>query len=201
MSPLLFLLVVECLGHLLLYAKHKGQFQGVVIANFLPNTYLLFVDDILIFCNGSFSAVDKLLEIIDQFGKSTDMVFTDSKSSITAQNLACHKLLNLWNTFPFPFLEIDAGLKYLGFQLKPNYYMKEYWSWLITNIEKRLKGWSLKTLLRAGRLVLVKSILEAILVFLDVCGLKHSWSAKRIQKNLFQIFMGWLSGSFCSLLG
>jgi hypothetical protein len=38
------------------------------------------------------------------------------------------------NTFPAPRKPLSEGLKYLGFNLKPNNYRKEYWSWLIKKI-------------------------------------------------------------------
>jgi len=73
---------------------------------------------------------------------------------------------------------MDANLKYLGFHLKPNCYKKEYWSWLIAQIEKRLKGWSLRWLW-ARRLVLVKSVLEVILVF----GMTMAWIPRGVLEK------------------
>ena len=63
---------------------------------------------------------------------------------------------------PFQVGGLDVSLKYLGFQLKPNAYQKGDWMWLIAKIEKRIKGWSHRWLSWAGRLDLVKSVLEAI---------------------------------------
>jgi hypothetical protein len=60
---------------------------------------------------------------------------------------------------------LKKDLKYLGFLLKPNDYRKTDWRWLIEKLEKRLKCWSHRWLSRAGRLVLIKSVLEAIPVY------------------------------------
>ena len=67
--------------------------------------------------------------------------------------------------FPFARLAFEDGLKYIGFNLKPNNYRKVYWTWLIAKLEKRLKSWSFRWLSRVGRLVLINSILEAIPVY------------------------------------
>jgi hypothetical protein len=67
-------------------------------------------------------------------------------------------------------------LKYLGFVLKPNDYRKEDWIWLLKKLEKRLLSWSHRWLSRAGRLVLVKSVLEAIPVY----WMSLSWIPKGI---------------------
>ena len=65
----------------------------------------------------------------------------------------------------FQMGHLDMGLKYLGFHLKPNSYLKRDWMWLLAKIEKRIWGWSQRWLSRAERLVLIKSVLEAILVY------------------------------------
>jgi hypothetical protein len=62
------------------------------------------------------------------------------------------RLHYITSKLPFQVLELDVGLKYLGFQLKPNDYRKTDWMWLIAKLEKRLKVWSHKWLSRAGRL-------------------------------------------------
>ena len=67
--------------------------------------------------------------------------------------------------FQFPNRNLDEGVKYLGFHLKPNSYKKIDWVWLLSKIEKRIGAWSHKCLSRAGRLVLVKVVLEAMSVY------------------------------------
>ena len=67
--------------------------------------------------------------------------------------------------FPVPSTELSEGLKYLGFYLKPNDYWKMDWKWLTRKLEKQLQVWSNKWLSKAGRLILVKSVLEAISVY------------------------------------
>jgi len=77
--------------------------------------------------------------------------------------------INQWRPFRiFPCwagFAFDEGLKYQGFNLKPNDYRKVEWMWLIARIEKRLTSWSHRWLSRVGQLVLIKSFLEAIYLF------------------------------------
>jgi hypothetical protein len=49
--------------------------------------------------------------------------------------------------------------------------------WLIAKLEKRLNGWSYKWLTRVGRLVLIKSVLEAIPVY---------WMSSWIPKGILE---------------
>jgi len=41
---------------------------------------------------------------------------------------------------PYIAQDLDEGFKYLGFQLKPKYYRKVDWMWLITKLEKCLQS-------------------------------------------------------------
>jgi len=61
--------------------------------------------------------------------------------------------------------DFDDGIKYLGFQIKLKDYRKEDWNWLLTKLGERLHIWSQRWLSHVGRLVLIKSVLETILVY------------------------------------
>jgi hypothetical protein len=52
LSPLLFLLVVECLSRAINHEARSGNLIGISIAPGHKITHLLFVDDILLFCSG-----------------------------------------------------------------------------------------------------------------------------------------------------
>jgi hypothetical protein len=78
------------------------------------------------------------------------MEINNQKSSITMSFLSMEESLLITTRLPFRVFDLDDGLKYLGFQLKPNDYRKTDWWWIITKIEKRLKGWSHRWLSRAG---------------------------------------------------
>jgi hypothetical protein len=67
LSPLLFLLIVEGLSRLLKEALENGSFKGVIIGQSYNITHLLFVDDILIFYEGSRRVVEKFKVIMDLF--------------------------------------------------------------------------------------------------------------------------------------
>ena len=165
LSPLLFLLVVEGLSRALRDAKNHGSLKGIHISQALQITHLLFVDDILIFCIGSMRDTNTLQDILELFSKATRMEINERKSTLTSHLLSAKENWPLNKVFPFSTSGIDEGLKYLGFCLKPNDYRKQDWNWLIEKLEKQLKQWSRKWLSRAWRLVLGKSVLEAIPVY------------------------------------
>jgi len=183
LSPLLFLLVAEGLSRAIIKAKGEGLFQGIQVAPNLNISHLLFVDDVLIFCSGSRGDTRVLKEILDLFSKATGMEINAGKSTLSTHLLRPEEVASLTNSFPFITTGLDAGLKYLGFSLKANQYLKRDWVWLIGKVEKRLKVWSHKWLSRAGRLVLVKSVLEAIPVF----WLSLAWIPKGTLESIRRI--------------
>ena len=106
--------------------KRRGLFEGIKIATNLNITHLLFVDDILIFCNGSIRDVEKLSEILHLFCKATGMKLNEHKYSIATFNLEDDIISSILELFPFAATSLDEGLKYPGFRIKPNCYKKEY---------------------------------------------------------------------------
>lgn len=86
-------------------------------------------------------------------------------STITCAHTSVQETQTGLQAFPYLVHPLDRGLKYLGFNLKPTCQRIADWVWLVAKLEKRLTGWSLRYLSRAGRLVLIKYVLEATPVF------------------------------------
>jgi hypothetical protein len=150
--------------------------MGIKISQNLSLTHLLFVDDVLLFSGGTRREAETLKDILLLFSKATGMQINDRKSSITTSLLSEEEVLTHQNYFPYERRSLEEGLKYLGFNLKPNDYRKEDWKWLLQKLDKRINAWSHRWLSRAGRLVLVKSVLEAIPVY----WMSLSWIPKGI---------------------
>lgn len=79
LSPLLFLIVMEGLSRLIATAKRNGDFSGLKITDQYYLTHLLFVDDILIFLNGSIRDSIALNNILQLFCKATGMEINGEK--------------------------------------------------------------------------------------------------------------------------
>eukprot|EP00253_Pinus_taeda_P023807 PITA_23807 len=165
LSPLLFLLVAEGLSQLILKARREGKVRGIEVAVNLNISHLLFVDDILIFTNGTPNETAELRNIFDIFMKATGMQINSRKSQLIVEGLNKHDRAQILSHFPFELSIMQSPFKHLGFWLKPNAYKKEDWNWLTTKIEARISHWSYKWLSRAGRLTLIKSVLLAIPVY------------------------------------
>ena len=84
---------------------------------------------------------------------TTGMVVNDDKYTISYSNLDDREIR--WNYYLFYFksLQLEGGLKHLGFFLKSNAYCIADWMWLLENFEKIFLASRYHWMSRAGRLV------------------------------------------------
>ena len=69
-SPFLFLLCTEGLNGLLNKAAHQGHIKGYSLCKNSPRlTLLLFADDSLLFCRATIEECNRVLDILDMYGK------------------------------------------------------------------------------------------------------------------------------------
>jgi hypothetical protein len=111
------------------------------------------------------------------------MLINNTKSTLSTHLMELEEVQFYKGIFPYLENPLDEGLKYLGFHLKPNFYTKADWNWLLTKLDKRLKSWSFRWLSRAGRLILVKSVLEVIPVY----WLSMTWIPKGTLEKIREL--------------
>ena len=113
------------LSRLLLEAHRGGNFNGINVSQHLQITHLLFVDDVLIFCSRTVHDLNTLAEILALFSSATGMEINEGKSTFTTHHMEDVEVGYATTCFPFVRVTLDDGLKYLGFFLKPNKYLKK----------------------------------------------------------------------------
>eukprot|EP00253_Pinus_taeda_P006554 PITA_06554 len=165
LSSLLFLLIMEGLSRLITSARDRNQITGINVSKNSYLTHLLFVDDILIFLNGCLGDIASLQNIFALFQQATGMQINESKSTISAVGCSQQESVYASRRFPFTTLTLADGIKYLGCRLKPLGYRIADWTWLIAKVEKILLIWYHRYLSRAGRLTLIKAVIEATPVY------------------------------------
>jgi len=126
LSLLVFLLVDEGLSRFLFEARSSKNFGGVQILHVLYISHLLFVDGILIFCDGSRRYTNKLIEGLELFKIANRMLVNANNSTLSCNLMEEGEMAYMATKLPFLMKDLDSGIKYLGFQLKPNDYRKEY---------------------------------------------------------------------------
>lgn len=165
LSPLIFLIVMEGLSRLIALEKRARRLKGLKIMEQCTLTHQLFVDDMLIFLDGGIQDDNTLSKVLNLFCAAIGMEINGAKSTISLSACTQQETYHALQNFPFQNLTMEDGLKYLGFRIKADGYKIAYWTWLIAKVERRLNIWSHHLLSRAGRLVVIKSVLEPTPVF------------------------------------
>jgi hypothetical protein len=131
LSPLVFLLVVEGFNRMMKKASSKGKFYGIKVAKGVAITHLLFVDDAVILGVGFVEEWNVLKQLLSIFCQASGMEINYQKPCFLYNNIEVELLVRLDEIFGIPIANIDHGMKYLGFLLKPNDYRVSDWTWIL----------------------------------------------------------------------
>jgi len=96
---------------------------------------LLFFNDIFYSFVGSQRNLNSFKIILNLFCSAIGMKVNMEKSYLILNHCVKEKESSFANTFQAQRKPLSEGLKYLGFNLKPDNYRKEDWSWLIKKVE------------------------------------------------------------------
>ena len=99
--PLLFLLVAEGLSRMLVEAKIRCDLKGVVVVDYLTITYLLFMEDILLFCDGSKHDLSTIKGAPSLMKKYTSMEVNIHKYTLSPLAISRDESANAYNFFLF----------------------------------------------------------------------------------------------------
>ena len=188
LSPYLFILVSEALVCLLKKAEVLNLIEPVHIGKEkISLKHLQFADDTLIFAPKSPRVVANYFRILDVFALMSGLHLNYNKSCFiswnvndhawareTAENMGCSH-----SSCPFT---------YLGFPLGDHMNRKSAWKPVLERIQKRLASWKAKILSRAGRLTLIKSVLNSLPVYyMSMFKLPKEVAREivRLQRNFF----------------
>jgi len=142
----------------------RERLQGIKITEGFILTHLLFVDDVLLFLNGSIGDLKIMKNTFTLFQTTTGMD-VNNKLTLTEARCSPYEIHYALQIFQYTLLRLEEGLIYLGYKLKPLGYKIAYWTWLISKMEKGLNIWYYKYLSKADRLILIKVSLEATQVY------------------------------------
>lgn len=162
LSPYIFILCSELLSSLCNLRQRNGKFKGIKIAAEAPCiNHLLFADDTMFFCKANAQNAQTLKQILATYEAISGQLINTQKSAIsfskhTGQDIksTIKQILNIENVGGFG--------KYLGLPEQLGRRKKESFSGIVTRIKHRAISWSSKFLTRAGKLIMLRSVLSAM---------------------------------------
>lgn len=94
---------------------------------------------------------------------------------------------------PYEIVDLQLGLTYLGYFLKPNAYLVGDWLWLVKKVENRIKCWQNRKLSMGGRLILLNSVLSSLPFYWFSMAIVPLTIFHMIRKMLFNFLWRGLS--------
>jgi hypothetical protein len=142
-------------------------------------SHILYVDDMMIFCKGTTSNINvlKILKkVFLEYAEASGQFVNPHKSSIYAGSITNHRLNQIANNLGFTIGTLL--FQYLGvpiFKGKSNYI---YFQHIADKVKCKLAAWKEPLLSMAGRVQLVRSVVQSMLLY---CLTIYSWPVKLLK--------------------
>uniref|UniRef100_A0A803NT31 Reverse transcriptase domain-containing protein n=1 Tax=Cannabis sativa TaxID=3483 RepID=A0A803NT31_CANSA len=166
LSPFLFLICSEGLSCLLNEASRANKLHGLQFGNLDSRlTHLLFADDSLIFLDATIEEGNVLAEVLRTYSTLSGQCINFNKSNLCVGRKISHmEGQRLATSLAVTFIENHT--KYLGLPAFVGRNKKEAFGVIQNKVWEKLQGWKIGLFSQAGREVLIKSIIQAIPVYL-----------------------------------
>ncbi|XP_019152396.1 PREDICTED: uncharacterized protein LOC109149189 [Ipomoea nil] len=161
-SPYLFVLCIERLGHIITEAVTQGSWKGIKVSRNGPSiSHLFFADDMVLFAEANESQICTIMNCLDRFCKSSGQKVNKIKSNIFFSKNVCREDVHKIATIAGIPATDDLG-RYLGVPSLHGRITKEHYRSILDRVQSKLEGWKTRFLSLAGRQVLTQSVLNAI---------------------------------------
>jgi len=159
LSPFLFVIMSEVLNKMLQEVVSLQLLRGVSVdSKGIQITHLQFADDTLIFCEAEEQYLMRIKGILLSFQAFPGLVVNYHKSGLIAIRKVDAWGQNVANLLGLHI--ITAAMIYLGIPLGANMGKVASWQCSVDKIQKKLSSWKSSCLSRAGRLILIKLVLN-----------------------------------------
>ncbi|XP_074283833.1 uncharacterized protein LOC141608370 [Silene latifolia] len=148
-------------NQIMLRGIQVGSIQGLEVGkDKVVLTHLQFADDTLVFCPAPSQVLTNIRRLLDNFQRAFGLTINFKKSALlvmgrnqqwgekNAQKLGCQLL--------------QLPVKYLGIPLGGNPNKISSWDSVIQSVKVKLASWKVGLLSKAGRVVLIKAVLNSL---------------------------------------
>ncbi|KAK2423594.1 hypothetical protein QL285_034041 [Trifolium repens] len=190
LSPYLFILVTEGLTTLIKKSVARGDLHGVSICRGAPVvSHLLFADDCFLFCRSTVAECNHLMNILKIYEEASGQEINLSKSEVFfSRNLSVPAQEDLSRIMGVRHV-LGTG-NYLGLPSMIGRKKKDVFAYIKDRIWKRINSWRGRALSRAGKEVMIKSVLQAIPSYVMSIYLLPEGTIKDIERMMNSFWWG-----------
>ncbi|GAU41353.1 hypothetical protein TSUD_390390 [Trifolium subterraneum] len=162
LSPYLFILATEGLTALIKQAIWRGEIHGVKICRGAPVvSHLLFADDCFLFCRANIIEATHLMSLLDTYGAASGQEINLSKSEVFfSKKLSKAAQEDLSGIMGVKHV-MGTGT-YLSLPSMVRRSKKATFGYIKDRIWKKINSWRGKALSKAGKDIMIKSVLQSI---------------------------------------
>lgn len=169
LSPYLFLMVIDVLSKLLSKGLLDQRISGIKLKPSCPTlSHLFFADDAILFLKANKEECGHILEILEIYNSASGQLVNFNKSGVCfSSNTSSDLKQELCNTIGMP--QLSRTVKYLGLPAFLGRSKVEAYNFLLERTLLKLQGWKQKQLTQAGKEVMIKHVVQAILSYAMAC--------------------------------
>jgi len=186
LSPFIFVLMAEGLSRLLKSVVSSQAMKGLSLHGRAPQTHQQFVDDTMLFGHPSSKEASALKSLLSLFSDASGTSINAAKSQLFFFSTPPSTQRHIARILGYPISHLPS--KYLGAPLSNSAIKHASWRLLLDKLESKLSTWTFRALNIAGRLVLIKSVLQAMPLYLFSILAAPKWVLKAIR-NLQRNFL------------
>ena len=179
LSPLLFVLAMEVLNSLLKRADALGLL--LPLDDRVKDRVFLYADDVVLFIRPHQQDLIVVKAILEIFARASGLKTNLDKCHISPIQCNLEDTVSLLRHFPGRLDPFPT--KYLGVPLSLKKLSKKDLQPLVDKMNDRLPSWKSRLLSKAGRAVLIKSVLSAIPMHTAMVVDLSPWAIKQIDKR------------------
>ncbi|KAA3473888.1 Retrovirus-related Pol polyprotein LINE-1 [Gossypium australe] len=162
LSPYLFVLVMERLGHMIEATMERGSWEPLLLSRKGPiSSHLFFANDLMLFCRADDKDVDCLNHVLNSFCHYSCLHFNRLKTNVFFSRNLSKKVTSSLSA-KLGFTKVDDLGKYLGVPFFRKKVRVDTFQFLVDKFRAKVNGWDVRKLSLASPFNLVKSVLITI---------------------------------------
>ncbi|XP_057733852.1 uncharacterized protein LOC130949032 [Arachis stenosperma] len=164
LSPCLFVLVVDVLNRMIGEAVRNNRISPLLVGrDKIELSHLQFADDTILFCPPEEETIRNYKRLLRCFEMMSGLSINFEKSNLIPVNCSQEWVSHMCQILGCQ--ETALPVRYLGISLGANPRLVKTWKPVIEKVEEKLNLWKAKVLSKAGKLVLIKSVINSLPIY------------------------------------
>jgi ribonuclease HI len=200
LSPLLFCLAEDVLSRSISRLVDHGKLNLIKgTRNFHVPSHSFYADDLMIFCKGNMTGLKALKDLFTRYALESGQVINNAKSTIFSGSITPRRLQRIAELLNFKLGALPFN--YLGVPIFKGKPKASHLQPIADKIKLKLSAWKASLLSIAGRVQLIKSVVQSMLTYsislyswpvsllkdLEKCIRNFIWSGDLEKRKLITI--------------